>query len=169
MNRDLVAWVLAGWAAAGAAQAGGFEDRESKPVRLELSGGPNWLYGPGVPNFGGGVSYTPDPVVSFAVAVDRPGYGTALFATLKLAPLAHHWRVSPYAIGGHGRQWFRETGFDLEERTVSGKASFLGAGLDVLVNERLTAFVEARISDLAFSGNDGDPVGGAKVGIRLGF
>lgn len=158
-----------GWGWAGEARGADF-GVEEKPLRLELSAGPNWLYGPAnVPNFGGGVSYTPHPVMSFGLTVDRPGYGTVVFGHAKLAPLAHVWPVSPYAIAGYGRQWFRELDPDLAPQTVSGKAAFLGAGLDVKVNPRLIVFAEARISGLARSGNDGDPVGGAKLGIRLGF
>lgn len=156
-------------AAPGGVAAGDF-DRVEKPLRLELSVGPNWLYGPtNVPNYGGGLSYTPHPALSLGLTIDRPGYGTAAYGHLKLAPLAHVWRVSPYAIGGYGRQWFRETGFDLQPRTSSGRALFLGAGIDVAVNDRLIVFGEARITSLARAGNDGDPVGGAKVGIRVGL
>ena len=163
----ILMWAGRGWA--GEAQGADF-GVEEKPFRLELSAGPNWLYGPtNVPNYGGGVSYTPLPVLSFGLTVDRPGYGTVLFGHAKLAPLAHVWPVSPYAIAGYGRQWVREVGFDLQPQTVYGKAAFLGAGLDVRVNQRLIVFAEARISGLARSGNDGDPVGGAKLGIRLGF
>ena len=45
------------------------------------------------------------------------GRGTTVFAHFKLAPLASVLRVSPYAIGGLGRQWYEELGPDLRPVT----------------------------------------------------
>jgi hypothetical protein len=162
--------VAAGVAAATGSAAAGDYAAVEKPPRLELSAGPNWLFGPpGAGNYGAGISFTPHPVLSVGFTLDRPGRGTTAFAHFKLAPLASVLRVSPYAIGGLGRQWYEELGADLRPVTVSGRAGFLGAGIDFAITRRIIVFGEARLTGLANSGSDGDPVGGAKLGIRLGF
>ncbi len=169
LSLSVLAGVLTAAGPTAALAAGDYATVE-KPVRLEMSAGPNWLFGPpGAGNYGAGVSYTPHPVVSVGLTLDRPGRGTTVFAHFKLAPLASVLRVSPYAIGGLGRQWYEELGPDLRPVTVSGRAAFLGAGIDFAITRRLIVFGEARLTGLANSGGDGDPVGGAKLGVRLGF
>lgn len=140
-----------------AAHASDDRPRDASGVRVEGGAGPNFFYASGL-NAAAGLSYVPHPVVAIGLSGERPGYGTALYATLLVAPFGAR-SVSPYVVGGRGRQWYGGV--------ARGATTFLGAGFDVRISSRISAFAEARVHGLAYSGSDADPVGNGRVGFRL--
>jgi hypothetical protein len=74
--------------------------------------------------------------------------------------------LSPYAFVGYGAGAFSERG-----ATRTGKAAAVGAGLDVRLSPRATAFVEGRLAlmDVLVAGEDPWLEAPVRVGVRLGL